>query len=101
PGACGLASAKGWIQFIDTCMAEHYLKIALVHELAHHVDFSTDPKAVYGVSSRPDWLAFSGWRVEEFIDQNAANIVRRWVYDDKKEGFVTSYATTSPREDWA
>ncbi len=70
----------------------------LIHELSHHVDFTIDNpfhEDTLRLSSSPEWLKLSGWQ-----SRKTGSTVQ-WTHTAQSDEFVTSYARSNPREDFA
>lgn len=106
-GACGLASSAGWITLTDQCLWFDYKNVddgffysSIIHELSHHVDFQQGrgTNSLYR-SHRPDYMAFTGLRLNEYVDATVG-MVRKWEIIPGAK-FVSDYAKTSPQENFA
>jgi hypothetical protein len=108
---CGLAWNSGWVQLSDSCLTFGYsnkdsgfIYESVTHELAHEIDYheGTKLRKTYR-SQETDWLNASGWELkEERVGEGAAQRVTR-TYSVKSgfNQFVSSYAQTSPAENFA
>ena len=85
----------------------------LAHEVAHHYDFSAEkrgaslfdvmsPRIDFAISSRTNFLSFSGWNLTEYVDNNGLP-KERWQHSEGQEldGLVIDHAIASPMEDFA
>lgn len=112
---CGLAWSSGWVQLSDSCLTHGYnnkdsgfIYEAVTHELAHQIDYheGRDPSRSWDVgyrSKKADWLNASGWteREERTGEGNLARITRVYSIKPGFSQFVSSYAQTSPAENFA
>lgn len=123
PPVCGVASAlfygrvvggvpsgyfdPMWIQVTDRCLTLEQSSalfageffVGLTHEIAHHMDYSTQVRGRDSISTQDAWRSLSGgWRQEERVAQNGQTYVW-WVAG--RDEFVSTYALSSPAEDWA
>lgn len=106
-GACGLASSTGWITLTDQCLwfqydndDEGFFYSSIVHEMSHQVDFQQGrgTSSLYR-SHRPDYMAFTGLRLNEYVD-TTGGMVRKWEIIPGAK-FVSDYAKTNPQENFA
>lgn len=112
--AAGLASSAGWIFFVDNCLTKKrsWEKEELedlggrgiecfYHEFTHHLDFSLG-NLHKGQDLRPsqqdEWMKLSGWKKVE--EQKDNTIFWHWESDNTKK-YITTYAQSSPAEDYA
>ncbi len=69
----------------------------ITHEFAHIYDFK------HKITKKNIFKSFSGWHIREYYDRNN-RFVRQWVTRENEtgfDGFITRYARTDPREDFA
>lgn len=103
---CGLAYSNGWIILQDLCLTVYdswedgNFYDSVLHEITHQVDYHEGRKKgeTYR-SDDADYLAVSKFELKEYKDANGVT-VRQWQH---KPGIklVTSYAGTSPAENFA
>ncbi|WP_408095449.1 hypothetical protein ACJVC5_10435 [Peredibacter sp. HCB2-198] len=108
PNACGLASTLGWIMLTDGCLWFNYGKsdrgwfyTAITHELSHQVDFqeARGSRGFYR-SHKPDYMAFTGMTLNEFVDPATGGLVQKWEISPTGK-YVSDYAKTNPQENFA
>ncbi len=95
-----------WIQIVDVCLglANYDLYAGsfytgITHEMAHHVDYSTAHTGKDFLSTTDDWKKLSGgWKYEERM--SGGELYDWWDPVDATQ-FVSTYARTSPGEDFA
>lgn len=107
-GACGLAYSRGWIKVTDSCLWQNktnldmgYLYQAVTHEINHHVDFEGGENSkIFYRSHQSDYATVAGFNMDnEYVDQ-WGRVTREWGKTTGQK-LVTSYAGTSPQENFA
>lgn len=115
--ACGIAYPGSHVLLMDSCLSEQFWHLGFTHEVGHHFDFigfmrqhtDEETKAAISdiapankyISHQEKWLGLSGWSVAETVDKTSGAVRRQWQSKAGLEGFVRSYAATSPEEDFA
>lgn len=107
PNSCGLASSIGWIFLTDGCLwfnqgksDRGWFYTSITHELTHQVDFQEGRgTAKFYRSHKPDYMAFTGMTMNEFVDPSGA-LVQKWEIDPNAK-YVSAYAKTNPQENFA
>ncbi|MBI2605556.1 MAG: hypothetical protein HYW49_05680 [Deltaproteobacteria bacterium] len=100
----GWGSGVGRIEvYAGTFSDEGFAAPAVLHELAHHLDFSG---SIAGNLNRSTGFAkLSGWdegQKKQAGADTAGNPVYKTVYASARtDNFITDYARTTPMEDWA
>ena len=78
--------------------------LVAVHELSHHVDYSSNKDHDLGISEGAAYRKLSGWKKKNTykIDKTTGKkvLVSEW-QSTKDKKFVTDYASTEPAEDFA
>lgn len=106
--ACGLAYSRGWIKVTDGCLKQNsrdldmgYLYQAVTHEINHHVDFEGgDSSKIFYRSHNTDYATVAGFNMDKEYVDNWGRVTREWGKSDGQK-LVTSYAGTSPQENFA
>ncbi len=108
---CGLAWSSGWIQLTDSCLDFGYNNVdsgffyeSVTHEMAHEIDFQAGAKLGKSYRSQePDWMEASGWELKEVRNAEGVTpqITRTLSIKPGFTKFVSSYAQTSPAENFA
>jgi hypothetical protein len=104
----------GFIRLSDRCLdlgsdsrrLEGFFWTGVTHEMAHRLDYSIGAASAGSLriearSQSDEWKALSGWAIRETRGPDGRVLSRAWESDPTREGFVRSYAGTSPAEDWA
>ncbi|MDD4975003.1 MAG: zinc-dependent peptidase [Bacteriovorax sp.] len=99
-------NSEGDISFLDTGFSgeQSWGPLVAVHELTHHLDFSSSDKLTLGISESPEFLKLSGWKsttnYETDKKSGKKTAETEWEHAlDKK--FVRDYAGSEPAEDLA
>lgn len=103
---CGLSSSAGWIILNDGCLTISslsdfgYLYQAVLHEIAHQVDFheGRGTKRFYR-SHKQDYLDVSGMFMEEFVDDDGS-LKRKWALKEDVK-LPSHYGGIAPQENFA
>jgi hypothetical protein len=99
-------NAEGEITFLDSGFSgeQSWGPLVAVHELTHHVDYSSSDKNPLGISEGPEFLKLSGWKsttkYETDKKSGKKTAVTEWEHTPDKK-FITTYAGSQPAEDLA
>lgn len=105
--ACGLAYSRGQIELQDACLRFRSLDLdsgsfydSVVHELTHQIDFELGSfSSLRYRSHEKDYLDLAGMYIYEYVN-NLGKLTREWKLKPETS-LVTSYAGTSPQENFA
>jgi hypothetical protein len=115
-GVCGWAlgyASSGIVLLGDHCLSlnsknpfdySQFFYEATTHEFGHRLsswNFTTERRSPAGsIDSEPEFLALSGWKIQELVSKETGKVTRQWS-SGKGAEFVSLYSATSPAEDFA